>query len=491
MHIVMITPECAPAAKIGNLADVVFGLSRELTQHGHVVEIILPKYIGWQYQHIQALEIELSNLLVPWDNATVDCTVFKGTMNGQTCIFIDPKPQHDFFQRNNYYGYSDDDVRFAFFSKAALEYLTVSNKQPDIIHTHDWQTALVPILLHEYYQHQGLNRQRTCHTIHNFKYQGIITDTVLIAAGLNSIEQYHHEHRMQDTFNSSALNLTKGAINCANFITTVSPRYAWEVRFTDQGYGLGHALFRHRQKFGGIVNGLNCEVWNPQTDATLPYNYDSDNIDPKYGNKRVLRERLGLQDEFQPIIAYIGNFSSQNGVHLIRHAMFHTLEHGAQFILLGTGIEPGINEEFLQLKHDMCSNLNCHLELTFNDNLARLIYAGSDIIIIPSLVEPCGYSQMIALRYGTIPVVHGVGGLVDTIFDRDYSDKAPELRNGYIFHDPDYQGIESAMQRAIGLWHSFPGEFRQLIRNGMNQDVSWQQSAQDYINIYKHIQAAN
>jgi starch synthase len=484
---IIITPECAPAARAGGLADVVFGLCRELTRLNHPIEIILPKYACLLHEHIENIHVIEANFSVVWNNDVVSCTAFHGVMNELNCIFIQDNSPHNFFQRDDYYGFPDDDMRFAFFSKAALEFLVKSNKQPNIIHTHDWHTALISALLREHYSHHQLNRAKICHTIHDFKYQGVVTDQVLAAVGLNPITKYHNENYMQDSFTSTALNLTKGAINYADFITTVSPRYAWEARFTDQGYGLGHTLFRHRDKFGGIVNGLDCEIWNPRTDTSLPYNYDLDSIESKYGNKWALRERLRLQDEFKPIVAYIGNLSTHNGVHLIRHAIFHALEHGTQFALLGSTIEAGIYEEFTQLKYDLKDNPNCYLELEYNEGLARLMYAGSDMLIIPSLIEPCGYSQMIALRYGTIPIVHGVGGLVDTVFDRDYSDKPIELRNGYVFHDPDYQGLESAMQRAIGLWYSFPSEFRQLIHNGMRQDVSWRQPTKNYINIYQHI----
>lgn len=491
MYIVMVAPECAPAAKVGGLADVVSGLSRELERCGHTVEIILPKYDCLRYECIQDLSVAWQNLLVPWGNEVIPCTIFSGTMDGRACLFVDSDSTHNFFRRNGYYGFPDDALRFTFFSKAVLEFLKISGKRPQVIHTHDWQTALLPVLLYESYRTQGLQQTRTCHTIHNFQYQGIVSDTILIAAGLESLAYFHYEERMQDTFNPSAINLTRGAINYANFVTTVSPRYAWEARFTDQGFGLGHTLFRNRDRFGGIINGIDCEFWDPQIDAALPYNYHVDDLEPKYANKMALRKRLGLKDDFQPILAHVGNLASQKGVHLIRHALFSSLERGAQFVLLGAGMEDGINEEFSQLKHRLRDNVNCHLELAFDEELAHLIYAGSDMIVIPSLVEPCGQAQMIALRYGSIPVVHGVGGLVDTVFDRDYSEKPQQLRNGYVFNEPDYQGVESALQRAIGLWHSFPREFRQLICNGMRQNVSWYQPTLDYINIYQHIVSTN
>lgn len=487
MYVVMVAPECAPAAKVGGLAEVVLGLSRELERRGHVVEIILPKYDCMRYDHIQDLHVGWRDLWVPWSGNVVHCTVFYGAMQGRACFFIDPHSQEHYFGRNGYYGFLDDPQRFSFFSRAVLEFLQVSGRQPDVIHTHDWQTAMLPVLLCEIYRQQGLARQHVCHTIHNFKDQSIVGDNILVAAGLDQPAYYHHEERMQDAFNPSALNLTRGAINYASFVTTVSPRYAWEARFTDQGYGLGHTLFRHREKFGGILNGLDYDSWNPQADPAIPHPYHADDLEPKYGNKKALRERLLLRDDFRPVLAYVGRLDPQKGVHLIRHALFHAMEHGAQFVLLGASPESGINEEFSQLKQQLNDNPDCHLELAFNEELAHLIYAGADMVVVPSLIEPCGHAQMIALRYGAVPVVHAVGGLADTVFDRDYSEKPPELRNGYVFHDPDYHGLESALHRAIGLWYSFPGEFRQLMRNGMRYDFSWHNPGRDYLDIYEHI----
>jgi len=487
MYVVMVAPECAPAAKVGGLADLVLGLSRELERRGHTVEIILPKYDCIRYDHIQDLHVGWRDLWVPWGGGVVHCTVFHGSMRGRACFFIDPHSPEQFFGRNGYYGFLDDYLRFGFFSKAALEFLQIADKQPDVIHSYGWQTAMTPILLYEIYRHQGLGQQQACHTIPNFKHQGIVSDSVLAAAGLDRPDYYHHEERMQDAFNPSALNLSKGAIHYADFVTTVSPRYAWEARFTDQGYGLGHTLFRHREKFGGILNGLDYDTWNPQTDPALPYPYHADDLEPKYGNKKFLRERLLLRDDFRPILAYVGRLDPQKGVHLIRHALFHALEHGAQFVLLGASPEAGINEEFSQLKQRLNDNPDCHLELAFNEELAHLIYAGADMMVVPSLFEPCGHAQMIALRYGAVPVVHAVGGLADTVFDRYYSDKPADLRNGYVFHEPDYQGLESALHRAIGLWYSFPGEFHHLMRNGMRYDYSWHNPGRDYLDVYEHI----
>ncbi|MDJ0863849.1 MAG: glycosyltransferase, partial [Gammaproteobacteria bacterium] len=185
--------------------------------------------------------------------------------------------------------------------------------------------------------------------------------------------------------------------------------------------------------------------------------------------------------------AYVGRLDTQKGVHLIRHALFYALQKGAQFVLLGSSPETGINDDFWHLKHELNDNHDCHLEIGYDEELAHRIYAGADMVVVPSLFEPCGLTQMIALRYGAVPIVRAVGGLADTVFDRDHSARPPEARNGYVFHEADYQGLESAMSRAIGLWQDYPGEFRELILNGLRYDYSWNHPGQNYLNIYDYV----
>jgi len=487
MYIVMIASECAPVAKVGGLADVVYGLSRELEVRGHAVEIVLPKYDCMRYDQIWGLEVAYQDLWVPWFNGSIHCTVWFGFVHGRKCFFIEPHSADNYFNRGGFYGYPDEHLRYAFFSKAALEFLLKANKRPDIIHTHDWQTGLVPVLLYEVYAHQGLHTQRVCHTIHNFAHQGIAGENVLWMTGLGRPPHYFARDRMGDDFNHTAINYTKGAILYANFVTTVSPQHAWEVRFTEQGHGLGHTLFVHQGKFGGVLNGLDYEMWNPELDPHIAARYTPDSLDNKSRNTQALRDRLWLRRDRKPVVAYVGRLDTQKGVHLIRHALFYAIWNNAQFVLLGTSPERGINDEFWHLKHYLNDNPDCHLEIGFNEELAHLIYAGADLVIVPSLFEPCGLTQMIALRYGAVPIVRAVGGLVDTVFDRDYSERPPEERNGYVFHQPDYPAIESALHRALGLWHVYPDEFHQLRRNGMRYDFSWNHPGQHYVNIYELI----
>jgi len=487
MYIVMVASECAPVAKVGGLGDVVFGLSRELEIRGNAVEIILPKYDSMRHDQIWGLQVTYQDLWVPWFNYHVHCTVYFGFVHGRKCYFIEPHSADNFFNRGACYGFADEHVRFAFFSKAALEFMYKSGKRPDIIHTHDWQTALLPVMLYEIYQHIGMGNSRVCHTLHNLKHQGIAGANVLWLTGLGRPDHFYSKDRLGDNFNPSAINFTKGAIVYSNFVTTVSPGHAWEVRHTDWGFGLGHTLHVHQNKFGGVLNGLDYEMWNPETDSALPHHYSAEDMAAKKKNKAALRQRLWLRETEKPIVAYVGRLDMQKGVGLIRHALFRALHLQAQFVLLGASPESGINGEFWRLKHELNDNPDCHLEIGYNEELAKLIYSGADILVVPSLFEPCGLTQMIAMRYGTVPVVRAVGGLADTVFDRDHSGRPEQERNGYIFHQTDHIALESALDRAISLWFEDYQQFSELAQRGMRADYSWNRPGTDYLNIYEMI----
>jgi starch synthase len=487
MYIIQIASECAPVAKVGGLGDVVFGLARELEIRGNSVEIILPKYDCLRYDQIYGLQVAYQDLWVPWYDGAIHCTVFFGFVHGRKCYFIDPHHGHSFFNRRAFYGQVDDDQRFAFFSRAALEFMLKSGKHPDIIHCHDWQTALVPVLLYEIYQHLGMTHPRVCFTLHNMQHQGVTREHILRATGLNRHAYFFHQDRLQDNFNHSAINLMKGGIVYSNFITTVSPQYRGEILHSSQSYGLGHTLRVHQGKLGGILNGLDYEVWNPETDNHIPRKYSINTLDDKFANKAALRNRFWLRDVLRPIVCYVGRLDHQKGLPLVTHAIHYCLNNGCQFVLLGTAADARITHQFHDLKRHYNDNPDCHIEIGFNEDLSRLIYAGSEMIIVPSLFEPCGLTQMIGLKYGTVPVVRATGGLADTVFDADYAPKPYGERNGYTFNDFNNAGIESALHRAIGLWYSYPNHFRELVENGMRCDYSWNHPGQHYLNVYELI----
>jgi starch synthase len=489
MFVMMIAPELAPVAKVGGLGDVVYGLARELELRGNAVEIILPKYNNMRYDHIWGLTKAYENLMVPWYGGAINTTVWFGFVHGRKCYFIDPHSADNFFNRGVYYGNHDDILRFAFFSRAALEFMLKSNKHPDIIHCHDWQTGLVPVLLYEMYQHLGMRHPRACFTVHNFRHQGVTGEHVLRATGLNRPEYFFHYDRLRDTANHHAINLMKGGIVYSNFVTTVSPRHAWEAKDDGQGHGLEPVLHTHQCKYGGVLNGLDYDQFNPETDPHIPAHYNAQTIEKKYDNKRALRNRFWLADNEKPIVAFIGRLDQQKGLELVRHAIFHSLNNRAQFVLLGNSPEKGINDHFLGLKHHLNDSPDCHLEIGYNEELARLIYAGADMMIVPSRYEPCGLTQLIAMRYGTVPVVRACGGLVDTVFDKDFSHRPLHERNGYSFEHADNAGMESGLNRAIACYYQYPDHWRHLMLNAMRSDYSWNHPGQDYLNIYDHIRA--
>ncbi|GLW35782.1 glycogen synthase [Actinoplanes regularis] len=487
MYVVMLSPECAPVAQAGGLGEVVYGLSRELEIRGNAVEIILPKYACMRYDQIYGLCVSYRDLCVPWYGGVVPCTVWFGFVHGRKCYFIEPHSADGFFERGSYYGDDDDILRFAFFCKAAMEFLLHAGKRPDVVHCHDWQTALAPVLLFEQYQNRGLGTQRACLTMHNIRHQGRCGEEVLRATSLLPTGRFTVKERLADDQHPGALNLLKGGVVYANFVTSVSPQYAWESRWTDQGAGLSEALHRHAGKFGGVLNGVDYDVWNPETDELIPYNYSRKELAGKYADKRALRERFWLADSYRPIVAYVGRLDEQKGVDLIHHAAHSALDRGAQFVLLGSSTNPAVEERFRQLKWHLNDNPDCHLELQYTAELAHLVYAGSDLLIMPSLFEPCGLAQLIAMKYGTVPVVRAIGGLCDTVFDWEHSDQDRHLRNGFVFHQPDPAAVDSALHRAIGLWFHHPGEFRELMVNAMRADYSWSTPGRHYLNIYHHI----
>jgi starch synthase len=486
MYVIMITPECAPVAKVGGLGDVVEGLSRELEIRGSSLEIILPKYDCMRYDRIWGLQKTHADLWVPYHDQWLHCDVYFGFVHGLKCFFIESHSPKNFFNRGIFYGHQDDAERFAFFCRAALEFMYKSGKHPDVIHCHDWQTGLVPVLLYEMYKHKGMTHPRVCYTLHNVRHQGVTGDSILRQVGLNPAH-LKTQDRLEDNFNRSAINLMKGGIVYSNFVTTVSPRYAEEVKYTDLGCGLQHTLQRHHSKFGGILNGVDYNVWNPEIDPHIAQRYSIDTLDDKYRNKQALRDRFWLNQAYKPVVSVVSRLDQQKGVGLIRHGIFHALANGCQFVLLGSSPDPSINNEFWGLKRQLNDNPDCHLELAYNEELAHLIYAGSDMILIPSAYEPCGLTQMIAMRYGTLPIVRNTGGLADTVCDADYGHRPYHERNGYVFNDFNIAGIESAMHRAIGMWYTYPKYFRELMQNGMRYDYSWNHSGGHYLNVYNYI----
>ncbi len=496
MHIVNIASELAPLAKVGGLGDVTLGLSRELSWKGHDVDIIIPKYDCMDTSQIRDFTVEYQDLLSYYNGEWFHNTVWIGWVENLKVYFIEPHHPRHFFNRGCFYGCEDDIERYLYFCRTAMEFLFKRPIAPDIIHLHDWQTAAIAPLYNDMYKSLGYKKPKTVFTIHNIEYQGKCAPSDLDLIGLKG-NSYLVPAKLQDKLNASSINLLKGGIVYSDYITTVSPNYAKEVKSPLGGRGLEDVINKYSDKFSGVLNGIDYSYWNPEIDRYLPAHYssrenpankkDRATIDQKAYVKKLLRERLNLAEDHRPIVGCISRLVPQKGLELIKHTLLHIDEKGGQFVLLGSSPIPEISAEFHALKHQYADHPNVYLVLHQQEDLAHLIYAGSDIFIVPSLFEPCGLTQMIALKYGTVPIVRKTGGLADTIFDVDFSGLPFDKTNGYTFDHPDAQGIDSALDRAIKCWFNEPDKWRHLMINGMNIDFSWDKSADKYLEIYKKI----
>ncbi|KAK7368686.1 hypothetical protein VNO80_10714 [Phaseolus coccineus] len=485
LHVIHIAAEMAPVAKVGGLADVVTGLGKALQKKGHLVEIVLPKYDCMQYDRVsnlRALDVLIESY---FDSQLYKNKIWVGTVEGLPVYFIEPHHPAKFFWRGEYYGEHDDFKRFSYFSRAALDFLLQAGKKPDIIHCHDWQTAFIAPLYWEIFVNKGLNSARICFTCHNFEYQGTAAASELDSCGLVS-QSLNRSDRMQDNSAHHIVNSVKGGIVFSNIVTTVSPTYAQEVRTKEGGHGLDSTLSSHSRKFIGILNGIDTDAWDPASDVFLPVQYNAADLQGKLENKQALRRRLGLSsaDVTRPLVGCITRLVPQKGVHLIRHAIYLTLELGGQFVLLGSSPMQYIQKEFESIANQFKNHDHVRLILKYDEPLSHEIYAASDMFIIPSIFEPCGLTQMISMRYGAIPIVRKTGGLNDSVFDVDDDTIPSQFQNGFTFANADEQGLKGALVRALNLFKNNPESWKQLVQKDMNIDFSWETSAAQYEKLY-------
>lgn len=494
MHIVHIASELAPLAKVGGLADVVLGLCRELSWKGHDVDIIIPKYDCLDSAQIRDLAVEVQDLMSYYNGEWFHNTVWAGWVENLKVYFIEPHHPRYFFNRGCFYGCEDDIERYLYFSRLSLEFLYKRGISPDIIHLHDWQTAAIAPLYYQMYKQIGYDKPKIVFTIHNIEYQGKCSPQDLDKIGLTGIE-YLTERKMQDNIYPDLINLVKGAIVFADFVTTVSPNYAREVLTPEYGLGMESTLNLYKDKFLGILNGIDYSYWNPEIDRFLPVHYSSretplnkkdlNTLDKKAFVKNYLREKLCMTENYSPIVGCIARLVPQKGIELIKHAIEYTLRHGGQFILLGSSPIASIQQDFMHLKNHYADHSNIHFSLHHQEELAHLIFAGADMFIVPSIFEPCGLTQMIALKYGTIPIVRKTGGLADTVLDIDEKTDLPG--NGYLFEKATPQDLEKTLTRAFNCWFHDQDKWRKLVINGMNIDFSWNKPSDQYLILYKKL----
>ena len=472
MKVLFVASEASPFIKTGGLGDVIGALPKALKKLGTDARVIIPLYSTIS----QSLKDKMSFLgsfyvKISWRKTY--CGVFCAEYDGITYYFID---NEQYFNRANTYGEYDDSERFAFFSKAVLDVLNMVDFFPDIIHINDWQTSLLPVYLNAYYRSDArYNNIKTVLSIHNIEFQGKYNPIIL-----GSIFGLDVSYRSILMYNGD-LNLLKGGIEASDMVITVSNSYAEEILTPEFSFGLHNILIPRKYKLCGIVNGIDTEKFNPETDSRILRKYSYETIRFKSFNKKNLQKEMGLSENNDiPIIGMVTRLASQKGIDLLCEVAHEISNLDIQLICLGTG--ESRYEQFLYSWEHSCRD-KIRGYIGFSGEMAQKIYAGADMFLMPSKTEPCGLSQMIAMRYGTIPVVHSVGGLRDTVLAFN-----PETKegNGITFQSYNAYDMLDAIKRGVSLYHD-KASWRALRKNAMNSNFGWEKSAEKYINIYKEL----
>jgi starch synthase len=474
VKILVLSSEAVPFAKVGGLADVAGSLPLALHDLGHDVRLAIPRYARIAPERF-GLTTTIPDLQVPVDGSVQPARIMESRLSNKVPVYlVDSAP---YFGREGIYGYQDDGERFIFFCRAALEMLRRLDWQPDVVHCHDWHTGIVPNWLKTIYKGDPFfANTASLFTIHSLQYQGIFGFRVLQVAGL--AEGGFIVHPQIADLNQVVDLLARGII-FADAVNTVSERYAQEIMTSEFGEKLDPILRERRESVFGILNGIDQDIFNPATDTALTARFDLHSLARRAENKAALQRhaRLPLAPNV-PVIGMISRLADQKGIDLLADLLDHVLDLNVQFVLMGTGD---------QHYHDVFTNFaqtypqQASVFLTFDHTLAQTIYAGSDMYLMPSRVEPCGLGQMIAMRYGSVPVVHATGGLADTVHDWN---PATGEGNGFAFGKYDRWPLFVALVRAIETYR-YQETWRKLQTTGMSGDYSWNRSAAKYVDVYQ------
>ena len=476
MQVVFASAEAAPFVKTGGLGDVAGSLPRALVAAGADVIVMVPKYgtIASEYtdrmEHVADFYVSLG-----WRNEY--CGLERLVIDGVTYLFID---NERYFKRDYPYGFFDDGERFAFFSKAVTESLQhlPEGFQCDVLHCNDWHTALAPVFLREFYQGLPLyERVKTVFSIHNIAFQGQYADTILNdILGMAHIPNAARQLRCDER----SINYMQGALDYSDAITTVSPSYAWEIQTPEYGEGLDGILRRRSNVLSGILNGIDTDAWDPATDPMIHANYSAADMSGKKACKAALQEELGLEvRDDRPLMVMVTRLTRQKGMDLVTYALDRILSGGVQVAVLGTGDYEEPMRYFANKYPGTCA-----ARITFDNALSHRMYAGADMFLMPSLFEPCGLSQMIAMRYGTLPVVRETGGLRDTV--TPYNQFTGE-GTGFTFANFNGDEMGDAVFRGARLYWDDHAAWDHLVQNAMAADFSWVRSADEYMNLYHNL----
>lgn len=490
MHVVQVCTEFAPLAQAGSLAPWISGLCRALRRKGHLVEVILPKYASLDTSSLIDFREVKGEFVSFFGGEMHQNKVWTGAVYGLPITLIEPLHPSGFFSRNKIYGFEDDFERFSYFCRAALEWLQMTGKTPDVLHLHNWHTAVVAPLFWDVFWHQGLTNTRLLLTCHNFKYQSSVEPGKLALCGLDP-GQLHRQDRLQDNLDPSRANILKGGIVYSNKVTTVSSRYASDVK--NSAHGLETTLSNHEHKFVGVPSGVDDTEWDPSNDPFLPALYSVNDLSGKATAKLQLRQQLGLplddsSSGFErPLVGCLAPLVSEKELEIIKAAMERTINCGGQFVAVGASKNPRIQAQLEELRRERMDD-NTELIINYDDKLAHTIVAASDILVCPDTADPVGRFPFVALKYGALPVVRQQPP-EDSIVDPNYNSRGRQEGNGFVYSSNNVSDMAATLQRAIDLKKSDPDGWAQLVQNAMTADFSWDAMGSDaYIEAYRSIQ---
>lgn len=472
MRIIFATSEATPYIKSGGLADVLGSLPKEMVKKGVESIVILPKY--QDMKSFDTLEYVTNfDIWVGWRK--VYCGIFKAVLDGVTFYFVD---NERYFKRTGLYSYDDDNERFAFFDFAVLEIISHLNIKPDILHLHDWQTAMIAVLYKERYRYYDYYQDiKIVLTIHNIAYQGK-SDPKLLSDlfGLNNSIYYNGNCRHDECF-----NMMKSGIIYSDIITTVSPTYAKEILTEQYGEGLESVLELRKDDLYGILNGIDYDIINPNTDKFLIHNFNIETLEQnKVENKLALQKECGLkEDKDIALIAVVTRLTWQKGIDLILNQIEEMVKRKLQIIILGAG--DSFYEEALSLIAKKYPE-NIALCLKYDFGLSCRIYGSCDMFLMPSLFEPCGLSQMMALRYGTVPIVRETGGLKDSV---EAYNQYEQKGNGFSFNNYNAHEMMNIIDYALQIYYEDKEAWQEIVKRGMETKLDWEVSANIYLEIFK------
>ncbi len=473
MKILFAASEAAPFAKTGGLGDVAQGLPACLAKNEDMdIRVVIPYYKSIKDKQDSKIKF-LTSFGVDLAWRKIHVGIFETTYKKVKYYFID---NEYYFNRDGAYGHFDDGERFAYFSKAILEMLMHIDFMPDVIHLNDWQTALVPAFLKTHYNSiEEYRRIKTLFTIHNIEYQGKMPNEFL-----TDVLGFGEEMRGVMTY-GDCINFMKSAIVLADKISTVSETYSYEIRYSFFAHGLSEILKQYEYKIVGITNGIDTDTFNPNKDKYLHTNYRTGEFNKKKQNKLFLQEKLGLPiREDVPVIAMITRLVSHKGLDLVEYVCDELLNEDVQFVVVGTGDSRYEDLfKFFAWKYPEKMSAN----IVFNSELASQVYAGADMFLMPSLSEPCGLSQLIAMRYGTVPIVRETGGLNDTVQPINVTTAEGK---GFTFKGYNAHDMLGAVKRCIAYYYD-KDNYKKTIRNIMKVDSSWKNPSEKYINVYNEI----